>query len=120
VTEPIPAPAPVRAYDYEFRPADDDERDRWLEDTEGAPVTHVVRYQPSFVLRVKLPPWVNPDAWLAEASMGWNDELADSGECWTEPGGYAWLEIDNDGSSQVIVEVGDTDGSDFDHAATAA
>jgi hypothetical protein len=105
--------SPRIEYVYEARPADDDERDRWLEDAEHLPFTHVVRFQPCFTIRVKLPPWVDADAWLAEASIGWNGELTDAGEHWTEPGGYAWLEIDNDGSSQGIVEVarGDLDSA---------
>lgn len=109
-----------REFAYEARPADNDERDRWLAQVEDLPVTHVVQYQPCFTIQVKLPRWVDADAWLAEASMGWNDELTDAGEGWTEPGGYAWLEIDNDGSSQVIVEVDESVGSDLDGAATAA
>lgn len=97
----------TRVYAYEVRDADDDERDAWLEAVEDLPVTHVIRYQPSFAIRVKLPPWVDPDAWLAEASMGWNFELCDGGEAWTEPGGYAWLEIENCGSTQAIVAADD-------------
>jgi hypothetical protein len=70
-------------------------------------VTHVVQYQPCFTIRVKLPPWVDPEAWLTEASIGWNHELTDAGEAWTEPGGHAWLEISHEGSSQVIVDAND-------------
>ncbi|MCA1832585.1 MAG: hypothetical protein LC750_07610 [Actinobacteria bacterium] len=91
-------------YEYEVHDPGEAVRDEWCETVEELPVTHVVRYQPCFRIEVKLPPWVDPDAWLAEASMGWNDWLCDAGEAWTEPGGYAWMEIVNEGSSQGIVD----------------
>jgi hypothetical protein len=93
-----------RAYDYEVRDTDDAERDAWLEGAAGLAFTHSVRYQPCFTIRVKLPPWVDPHTSLAEASAGWNDELCAAGEPWTEPGGYAWLDVTHAGSTQTIAE----------------
>lgn len=105
-----------RVYPYEYRDADDDERDAWLDAAEELPITHVLRYEPSFTIRVKLPPRVDPDAWLAEASLGWNAELCDGGEAWSEPGGYAWLEIENTGSTQTIVGLDESPDADDEAA----
>jgi hypothetical protein len=97
--------AMIEHFDYDVRDAPEAEREEWVDGAEDAPHTHIVRYHPSFELLVKLPPWVEPDEWLAAASMGWNELLAEAGEAWTEPGGYAFLEIDLHGSTQSIDEV---------------
>ena len=95
----VPAsPAPTEA-----------DQDTWCETVADLGVTHVVHYRPEFQLKVKLPPWVDPDAWLAQASLGWNDWFGDVGEHWTEPGGIAWVEVDCTGSMQDIDEAGADD-----------
>lgn len=92
----------AREYDYEVRDASESERDEWVDAVESLPYTHTVQYRPVFRLRVKLPPWVDAEAWLTEATGGWDEELPLAGESWSQPGGYAWIEVECLGSGANI------------------
>jgi hypothetical protein len=66
--------------------------------------THTVVYRPEFRIKVHVPPWVTDvDEWLGQAATGWNDDLTDPGERWTEGAADVGIvEIANEGSAQYV------------------
>lgn len=78
-----------REYPYETRAASEQERDEWSDTAENLPHTHVLFYAPALRFEVTLPPWVDPQGWLDEAFVGWNENVSQSSEWWDGPAGCA-------------------------------
>lgn len=80
----------------------------WLESLDDdAPPTHEIVWEPTFRVRLALPPWADPEETLARLTAHWSDEdLGEGFELYGPEAPPAWvLAFVNERSSQSITEV---------------